>query len=279
MSRPAAVAGGAAGIAALIGLPLVGVVFMMELGRRRDVPVTLRRAGAACIGALVGWGVNVRFDLDLIRLVVPQVSPGDLRRALVTAALVGALSGATCSVTGVFIGRARGWRAGSGVKLVAGGVVVVGSAAVIMAVASPSAAIGPGAGAVSWASTTTAGSWTLFLVAVLRAAATVGAVAAGGCGGVFVPFLAIGDLTGRVVAPLVGAPAELTAAAGAAGGIAGGYRLPWTAMAMVVTLGGPAAARATCVGTVLVAALSGVGAAAALDVLRRQRRVRAKMGG
>ena len=36
--RPAAVGGGAAGVAALMGIPLVGTAFMLELGRRRTSP-------------------------------------------------------------------------------------------------------------------------------------------------------------------------------------------------------------------------------------------------
>ncbi|MFM9046535.1 MAG: hypothetical protein ACKOOH_02550, partial [Cyanobium sp.] len=80
----------------------------------------------------------------------------------------------------------------------------------------------------------------------------------GGCGGVFVPFLAIGDLSGRVFAAPLGIPADLAGAAGAAAGIAGGYRLPLTAMAMVLGVGGPDGAKVTSLATVAVAALSGL---------------------
>ena len=135
----------------------------------------------------------------------------------------------------------------------------------IGALAVPAAAVGPGATAVAWAEVADASWPRLLLVAVLRAAATTAAVAAGGCGGMFVPFLSIGDLCGRAMAPALGASSQLTAAAGAAGGIAGGYRLPLTAIAMVLTIGGPVAARATCVATVLCAALAGLAAAYVLD--------------
>lgn len=72
------------------------------------------------------------------------------------------------------------------------------------------------------------------------------------------PFLAIGDLGGRVFAAAFGVPSDLAGAAGAAAGIAGGYRLPLTAMAMVLGVGGPAAATLTCLATVGVASLSGL---------------------
>ena len=82
-------------------------------------------------------------------------------------------------------------------------------------------------------------------------------MAAGGCGGVFVPFLAIGDLAGRVVAPGLGVGHDLAGAAGAAGGIAGGYRLPLTAAAMVLGYGGPRLATLTCLATVAIAFIAG----------------------
>lgn len=69
----------------------------------------------------------------------------------------------------------------------------------------------------------------------------------------FVPFLAIGDIAGRVFAPGLQVGADLAGAAGAAGGIAGGYRLPLTAVAMVLGVGGPHASMLTCLAVVVVA--------------------------
>src|SRR5262249_13665179 len=125
-------------------------------------------------------------------------------------------------------------------------------------VASPSAAVGPGGGAILWAESANALPVTLLAVALLRASATTAAVAAGGCGGVFVPFLAIGDIARRGVAPGLGVGKGL---AGAAAGLSGGYQLPLTAVAMVLGLGGPRLAMLTCMATVVVAFLAGAGAA------------------
>ena len=240
---------------------------MLELGRRNDARITPARVVAATIGALVGWGVNRWLDLNLIRLIVPEVAPHDLAEALAVACLVGALSGALCSVTGTLIYRVRAWNAGTTTKLLIGGASLAACFAAISALASPSAAVGPGAGAVTWAEGATTSGWTLLLVAALRAAATTAAVAAGGCGGLFVPFLAVGDLCGRALAPGLGTSADLAAASGSAGAIAGGYRLPITAFAMVIAIGGPAGARLTCLLAVAVAAGAGVLAAYALDRL------------
>ena len=73
----------------------------------------------------------------------------------------------------------------------------------------------------------------------------------------FVPFLAIGDLAGRVFAPSFGVPSDLAGAAGAAGGISGGYHLPFTAVAMVLCQGGHFFAMLTCFATVVVAGIVG----------------------
>ncbi|MCW4466773.1 chloride channel protein [Glutamicibacter sp. MNS18] len=272
LARPAGLGGGAAGVAALMGLPLVGLVFMLELGRRKQAALSLPRILAAGSGALVGWGFSVAFDLDFIRLVVPAIAPGDLVKALATAALVGALSGAVGSVTGTAIYQARSWSAGPRTKLIAGSAVLLGSFLAISMLATPAAAIGPGGGTISWAEATTASVWVILVVALLRCVATTAAVAAGGVGGLFVPLLAIGDLCGRSLAPMLGVSGDLGAAAGAAGAIAGGYRQPLTAITMVLTVGGPAPSRLTCVVAALVATGTGVLTAYRLDryVLHRK---------
>ena len=70
-------------------------------------------------------------------------------------------------------------------------------------------------------------------------------------------FLAIGYLAGRVFAPSLDIPSDLAGAAGAAGGISGGYHLPFTAVAMVLGQGGPWLAVLTCLATVVVAGSAG----------------------
>jgi H+/Cl- antiporter ClcA len=117
--------------------------------------------------------------------------------------------------------------------------------------------VGPGSGAISWVESTPASPLTVFAVDILRAIATTSTAAAGGCGGLFVPFLAIGDLAGRVFAPSLRVPDDLAGAAGAAGGISGGYHLPFAAIAMVLGQGGFRLAMLTCLATVAVAGSTG----------------------
>lgn len=273
LARSAGLGGGAAAIAALMGLPLVGMVFMMELGRRRSVPITLERVLAATAGASVGWLVNVTFSLDFIQLAVPHGAPRGILDILILASIIGVSAGGIAAATGIAIYAARAWSPSPLVKLLVGATALALVIISLLLIATPSAAVGPGGGAVVWADAKDASGWTMIMVALLRAAATTAAIAAGGCGGVFVPFLAIGDVTGRAFVPLVGGSPDLAGAAGAAGGIAGGYRLPITAIAMVIGVGGPISATLTCLATVGVAAMAGIGVAVLLDRFTNARSV------
>ena len=267
LARPLAIGGGAASVSALIGIPLVGSFFMAELAARRQIPLSAPRAAAMLAGGLSGWAVHSAFQLDLIRLVVPRVPPGGFLAALQATLCIGVLAGALTALTGEAIYWARGWRDRPLTRLLIGGAALLVLALLIGVLATPAAAFGPGGAAIVWAETTSPAPLRLLALALLRAAATTAAVLAGGCGGVFVPFLAIGDLSGRVFAAPFGIAPDLAGAAGAAAGIAGGYRLPFTAMAMVLGVGGPEGAQFTSMATVLVAALSGLVTARAANAL------------
>jgi H+/Cl- antiporter ClcA len=267
--RPAALGGGAAGVAALMGIPLVGAAYILELGRRRGAPLTAERLVAALIGGIIGWGIDVVFHLNLIRLVVPKEPPDNFAHAALTALAIGLLSGAMTSLTGNAIYRGKKWKASPLVRLALGGLAAGAAAVALAIIASPAAASGPGGGAILWAEQDIAPPLTLLAVDLLRAAATTAVVAAGGCGGIFVPLLAVGDLAGRVFAPALGVGHDLAGAAGAAGGIAGGYRLPFTAIAMVLGYGGPRLATLTCLATVAIAFVAGEAVDALLDRIKQ----------
>jgi chloride channel protein, CIC family len=263
--RPLAVGGGAAGVAVLMGIPLVGTAYILELGRRHHAPLNAERVTAALVGGFVGWLLHISLGVDLIRLVVPKEPPHNLYQGMITALLIGSLSGSITSISAAAIYRAKGWQAHPVVRLALGGLALAGAAMILSVIAAPSAAVGPGGGAITWVETTRASAFTVLAVAVLRAVATTASAAAGGCGGLFVPFMAIGDLGGRVFAPSLGVPPDLAGSAGAAGGISGGYHLPFTAIALVLGQGGPKLAMLTCLATVAAAGLAGTGSARLLD--------------
>jgi H+/Cl- antiporter ClcA len=224
---------------------------------------------AALVGGLVGWGIAATFHLQFIRLIVPREPPRTLAQAMTTALFIGLVSGAITALAAVAIDRAKKWEAPPAVRLALGGLATAATALLLVAIANPSAAVGPSAGAIRWAEDTQPLPMALLAVCLLRAVATVAAVAAGGCGGVFVPFLAIGDIGGRVFAPGVGIGNDLAGAAGAAAGISGGYRLPVTAVFMVIGIGGAPTAKLTCLATVAVAAVAGAGVQALAGWFKR----------
>ncbi len=272
--RPAALAAGAAGVAALMGIALVGTAFILEMGRRRRAPVNGDRLIAAVIGGLVGWRIDTFFGLSLIRLVVPKVPPDTFAQAAITALAIGATSGVISSLAGMAVYQAKGWSAPPLVRLAIGALGTIAVTLLLVRIAAPAAAVGPGGGAILWAENVNALPLTLLAVCLLRALATTAAVAAGGCGGVFIPFLAVGDLAGRVFAPLFGVGNDLAGAAGAAGGIAGGYRLPLTAAAMVFGVGGPPRAMLTSLATLAVAFAAAKGAESVVEKVKGLRHAR-----
>jgi H+/Cl- antiporter ClcA len=244
-----------------MGIPLLGAAYILELGRRHHAPLSTERVTAALVGGFVGWLLHIALGVDLLRLVVPKEPPHSFYQAMMTALLIGMLSGTITAISGAAIYRAKTYTVHPIVRLTLGGLALGATAVILAKIAAPSAAVGPGSGAIRWAESTSASALTIFAVDILRAIATTSAAAAGGCGGLFVPFLAIGDLAGRVFAPSFRVPDDLAGAAGAAGGISGGYHLPFTAVAMVLGQGGHHLAMLTCFATVVVAGIAGTGVA------------------
>jgi len=171
--RPAAVGSGAAGVAVLMGIPLVGTAYILELGRRHKAPLNVERVTAALVGGFVGWLLKIWLGVNLIRLVVPKEPPHSFYQALVTALLIGGLSGSITALSGAAIYRAKAWKASPIIRLALGGLALAAAAVMISMIASPEAAIGPSSGAISWVESATGiTALTVLAVDVLRAVAT-----------------------------------------------------------------------------------------------------------
>jgi len=165
--RPAALAGGAAGVSALMATPLVGPVFMLELGLRRRAAVNVERSAAALIGGFIGWAITAFFHMQFISLIVPKEPPQSFTQAAVTALLIGALAGGISSLAGIAVTQAKKWKASPAVRLAIGGAAIVATALILARIASPTAAVGPGGGAILWAENTPALPSTLLAVCAL----------------------------------------------------------------------------------------------------------------
>ena len=83
--------------------------------------------------------------------------------------------------------------------------------------------------------------WLLLTILVIRCAATAAAVAGGGVGGLFIPLVVAGALTGSAIAGIVnGADLSLFIVIGVAAFLGAGYRVPLAAVMFVAeTTGRP----------------------------------------
>jgi CBS domain-containing protein len=94
--------------------------------------------------------------------------------------------------------------------------------------------LGPGYRAVEWSLDVHRSVGAVAGLATIRAVATAASVAGGGAGGLFVPLVVEGALTGRVIGGLVGGPSEsLYPVLGIAAFLGAGYRVPLAAVMFV----------------------------------------------
>jgi hypothetical protein len=90
--------------------------------------------------------VHISLGVDLIRLVVPKEPPHTWYQGIITALIIGVLSGSIISLSGAAIYRAKGWQAHPIVRLALGGLALACAAVILSVIAAPSAAVGPGGG-------------------------------------------------------------------------------------------------------------------------------------
>jgi CIC family chloride channel protein len=101
--------------------------------------------------------------------------------------------------------------------------------------------IGPGYDAITWALDPSHATWLVLAMLGLRCAATVATVAGGGAGGLFIPLVVAGALTGRAMGGAVHAlDTSLFVVVGVAAFLGAGYRVPLAAVMFVAeTTGRP----------------------------------------
>jgi CIC family chloride channel protein len=259
-ARRLIVAAGVAGaVACLFRAPVAGALFAIEVPYRRGFD---RRVGATALlggvaGALPGWwrhGTEPRFGrfaalhLD-VRTVIGVIAVGFV------AALV-ARAFATIVAWAKRVGG-RTWVAGAAAMLVMATVVAVG------VVDSTAVAVSPGPLVLERAFAPTTSIGVLAVLLVARGIGAAGSVAAGGAGGLFVPLLVLGALSGRLVGAALDADVAVVIVAGAMATLGTGYRVPLTATALawevtrrspLVLAAGVAVAIATTVGRASVTA-------------------------
>lgn len=238
--RSLLVAGAAAGVAAIFKAPATGAVFALEVPYKNDLA---RHALApALIGAATGYlGFAAIHGTDPL-LPVEGVFGFD-GRDIVGAILLGVLAGIGARWFARALREAKEYaeRTSPLRRILFNGAAIAVLFVAMRGATGESLTIDSGFSVLNWALDLDHGFWVLLAVLALRSAATVCAVAGGGVGGVFIPLVVAGALSGRIVG---GAINELDTAmfvvVGIAAFLGAGYRVPLASVMFVAETTGRA---------------------------------------
>lgn len=226
-------AGAAAGVAAIFKAPATGAVFALEVPYQHD----LARGTLlpALVGAASGYTTYVALEGTAPLIPVAGSPPVDLRD-LAAAAVVGLVCGFGARIYAYLVRQAKRaqelispwWRAivaGAGLA----GLVVVSR----LAFEGEPLSLGPGYGAIDWALDPDRTILLIAALATVRALATILTIG-GGVGGLFVPLVVQGALSGRLVSEVFGGEHQsLFVVVGIAAFLGAGYRVPLAAVMFV----------------------------------------------
>ena len=238
--RTLMVAGAAAGVAAIFKAPATGAVFALEVPYRGDFArrMLLPALVAAAAGYLVlAWinGTDPLFPID------GNATFGF--RDLTGAALVGAVAAFGAHAFAWLLRHAKPIPAGPHpiLSTVAGGAAIAMFFAIGEALTGQPLIVGSGYQVLAWVADPGRSAWIILAVLVLRCLATSATVAAGGVGGLFVPLVVAGALTGALVGNLINpGDLDLFIVIGVAAFLGAGYRVPLAAVTFVAeTTGRP----------------------------------------
>lgn len=227
------VAGAAAGVAAIFQTPVTGAVFALEvpfrgrLSRRHVVPI-LAASAAGYVAAILIVG---RRPLFPVRGHV-SLDGRDLIAALCIGAVVGALAHGFSRL--ILLAKATVRRVPAPVRVPVAGAVIGGVVVAAARTADVSVVLGPGYDATRWALDPTHAAGLVFGLLLLRIVATTAVLGGGGVGGLSIPLVSIGALTGRCLSGIAGRSGDpLDTVIGAAAFLAAGYRVPLAAITFV----------------------------------------------
>jgi CIC family chloride channel protein len=230
----ALIAGAAAGVAAIFKAPATGAVFALEVPYQDDL--ASRALLPALVGAATGYATFAALNGTDPLIPVGGRPPIDARD-LIGAAVLGIACGAGARIYAWLIlsakrlaGRLPTWQRVAVAGVVLAGLVVASRAAFDGRAFS----LGPGYRAVEWALDPGRSFAAVALLATIRVVATTASVAGGGVGGLFVPLVVQGALTGRLIGGAVGGSNEsLFVVLGIAAFLGAGYRVPLAAVMFV----------------------------------------------
>jgi CIC family chloride channel protein len=233
------VAGAAAGVAAIFKAPATGAVFAIEVPYQGDLArrMLLPALVASATGYLAFVAINGTAALFPI-----DGTPSFSIRDLLGAMGVGVVAGAVARVFGWLLRHAKRLSSNRRPILMTLGAGAALSAAFTIArlMTGRSLLIGPGYDVVVWASDPKRSVGIIFAILCLRCFATATAVAGGATGGLFVPLVVAGALTGAIIGRAVNGDLTLFIVIGVAACLGAGYRVPLAAVVFVAeTTGRP----------------------------------------
>ena len=235
------VAGAAAGVSAIFKAPATGAVFALEvpfqgdLARRMLLPALVSSA----MGYLVFAAINGTEPIFAI-----LGSQGFSYRDVLGAVVIGIVAGIGARGFAWMLRSAKRLSNGKWQRpmiLVAGAVIAVCFIAGRL-LTGESLMVGSGYQVLTWAADPTRSAWVVLSILGLRCVATSATVAGGGVGGLFIPLVVAGSLTGVLVGHSINrADLGLFVIIGVAAFLGAGYRVPLAAVMFVAeTTGRPA---------------------------------------
>jgi CIC family chloride channel protein len=234
------VAGAAAGVAAIFKAPATGAVFALEVPYQDDLArrMLLPSLVASVSGYLAFVAVHGTEPLLPVFGAPPFTS-----KDLVGAIVLGLVAGVGAQIFARMLRAAKRWvpRYAPTWRLPLAGATLGCCFAASRGLTGHNLATGTGYETIRWALEPSRGGWVIAAILALRCIGTTSSVGGGGVGGLFVPLVVAGALTGRLVG---GAFNELDTSLftviGVAAFLGAGYRVPLAAVMFVAeTTGRP----------------------------------------
>ncbi|HEY2999137.1 MAG TPA: chloride channel protein [Acidimicrobiales bacterium] len=236
------VAGAAAGVAAIFKAPATGALFAIEVPYRADV--ARRNVLPAMVAAAASYITFALVEGTEPLLPVAGNASFDWRD-MGGALLVGLVCGIGARL---FSTALRYLRESSRIteipqvtRIVAAGVALAALALLSNLAADSPLSLGPGYDVIRWATDPQHGVWLVLFILVVRVGAVMATFGGGGVGGLFIPLVVTGALTGRLCGDVVGmSHSDLLVVVGMAAFLGAGYRTPLAALFFVAeTTGRP----------------------------------------
>jgi CIC family chloride channel protein len=233
------VAGAAAGVAAIFKAPATGAIFAIEVPYQDEL--ARRLLLPALVSAATGYLAFVAVD-NTDRLFPIAGEPSFNFRDLIGALALGVAAGLAARAFAASVMKAKQLAESPSIlRPLLAGALLAGIFVITRLATGESLTFGPGYNTIAWALDPDHGTWLVLLVLVLRCAATTATVGGGGAGGLFIPLVVGGALTGRVIGGAVQSlNTTLFVVIGVAAFLGAGYRVPLAAVMFVAeTTGRP----------------------------------------